>query len=90
MHTNPKYKMSVNYVPPGVAASRLGISPTTLAMWLKAGKIKAIIMPGGQRRYDLDSVVSPSVVSRSKAGTQDDFFQLQRQEHPVNIIELSE
>ncbi|MEM6399231.1 MAG: IS607 family transposase [Cyanobacteria bacterium P01_D01_bin.116] len=49
---------SVNYVPPRVAASRLGVSTKTLERWLEEGKIKGIKTPGGQRRYDLDSVVS--------------------------------
>ncbi|NEO71098.1 IS607 family transposase [Moorena sp. SIO3H5] len=50
--------MSVNYVPPRVAAQRLGVSTRTLERWLEAWKIKGIKTPGGQRRYDLDSVVS--------------------------------
>lgn len=50
--------MEKNYVPPRVAAQRLGVSTKTLERWLEAGKIKAIKTPGGQRRYDLDSVVS--------------------------------
>jgi excisionase family DNA binding protein len=49
---------SVNYVPPRVAASRLGVSTKTLERWLEEGKIQGIKTPGGQRRYDLDSVVS--------------------------------
>ncbi|NEP27897.1 MULTISPECIES: IS607 family transposase [Moorena] len=49
---------SVNYVPPRVAAARLGVSTKTLERWLNEGKIQGIRTPGGQRRYDLDSVVS--------------------------------
>lgn len=46
-----------NHVPPRVAAARLGVSTKTLERWLEAGKIKAFITPGGQRRYNLDSVI---------------------------------
>ncbi|WP_041780215.1 IS607 family transposase [Allocoleopsis franciscana] len=46
-----------NHVPPRVAAARLGVSTKTLERWLEAGKIKAFITPGGQRRYDLDSII---------------------------------
>ncbi|NEQ86156.1 MAG: IS607 family transposase [Moorea sp. SIO1F2] len=49
---------SVNYVPPRVASIRLGVSTRTLERWLEEGKIQGIKTPGGQRRYDLDSVVS--------------------------------
>lgn len=50
--------ISTNYVPPRVAAQKLGVSTKTLERWFDAGKIKAIKTPGGQKRYDLDSVVS--------------------------------
>lgn len=49
--------MSVNYVPPRVAASKLGVSTKTLERWLEAGKIEGIFTQGGQRRYNLDSVI---------------------------------
>jgi putative resolvase len=49
--------MSVNYVPPRVAAARLGVSTKTLERWLEAGKIEGIFTQGGQRRYNLDSVI---------------------------------
>jgi excisionase family DNA binding protein len=49
--------MSTNYVPPRVAASKLGVSTKTLERWLKAGKIEGIFTQGGQRRYNLDSIM---------------------------------
>ena len=49
--------MTANHVPPRIAARQLGVSTRTLERWLEAGKIKAIITPGGQRRYDILSVV---------------------------------
>jgi excisionase family DNA binding protein len=49
--------MPTNYVPPRVAASRLGVSTKTLERWLEAGKIEGIFTQGGQRRYNLDSVI---------------------------------
>jgi excisionase family DNA binding protein len=78
-----------SHVPPRVAAARLGVSTKTLERWLDAGKIKAFITPGGQRRYDLDSVIPVGdseratiiyarVSSRSQKGdllTQIDFLQ---------------
>ncbi|NEP48104.1 MAG: IS607 family transposase [Moorea sp. SIO1G6] len=50
----------IKYVPPRVAATRLGVSTRTLERWLDEGKIQGIKTPGGQRRYNLDSVVSIS------------------------------
>ncbi|MEN2383612.1 MAG: excisionase family DNA-binding protein [Gloeotrichia echinulata IR180] len=49
--------MTVNYVPPRVAATRLGVSTKTLERWLEDGKIEGIFTQGGQRRYNLDSVM---------------------------------
>ncbi|CEJ47731.1 Putative site-specific integrase-resolvase [Umezakia ovalisporum] len=49
--------MPINYVPPRVAATRLGVSTKTLERWLEAGKIEGIFTQGGQRRYNLDSVI---------------------------------
>ena len=47
-----------NHVPPRIAAARLGVSTKTLERWLSEGKIKGIFTPSGQRRYDVDSVIS--------------------------------
>ena len=49
--------MSVNYVPPRIAAARLGVSTRTLERWLEEGKIEGIFTQGGQRRYNLDSII---------------------------------
>jgi len=46
------------YVPPRIAAQRLGVCARTLERWEKEGKIKAYRTPSGQRRYDTDSVVA--------------------------------
>jgi excisionase family DNA binding protein len=46
------------YVPPRVAASRLGVCTKTLERWEASGKIKAYRTQGGQRRYDPDSVIN--------------------------------
>jgi len=49
--------MPVNYVPPRIAATRLGVSTRTLERWLESGKIEGIFTQGGQRRYNLDSII---------------------------------
>ena len=49
--------MQVFYVPPRIAATRLGVSTRTLERWLEEGKIEGIFTQGGQRRYNLDSVM---------------------------------
>jgi len=49
--------MSANYVPPRIAAKKLGVSTKTLERWLEAGKIEAVFTQGGQRRYNLDSII---------------------------------
>jgi excisionase family DNA binding protein len=36
---------------PGEVASRLGVKPTTVTRWAKAGKLTAIRTLGGHRRY---------------------------------------
>ncbi|GAB1538669.1 IS607-like element ISTko1 family transposase [Scytonema sp. NUACC21] len=46
------------YVPPRVAAQRLGVCSKTLERWEKEGKIKAYRTQGGQRRYDIDSIIN--------------------------------
>jgi predicted site-specific integrase-resolvase len=46
------------YVPPRIAIQQLGVCSKTLERWEKEGKIKAYRTPSGQRRYDVDSVVS--------------------------------
>jgi putative resolvase len=52
-----KHEMTINYVPPRVAATRLGVSTKTLERWLAEGKIEGIFTQGGQRRYNLDSII---------------------------------
>lgn len=54
-----------NHVPPRIAATRLGVSTKTLERWLKDGKIQGIFTPSGQRRYDVDSVISTGSTDKS-------------------------
>lgn len=61
--------MSINYVPPRVAATRLGVSTKTLERWLEGGKIEGIFTQGGQRRYNLDSIL----LSSTKASDEERF-----------------
>ncbi|WP_414515997.1 IS607 family transposase [Nostoc sp. PCC 9305] len=49
--------MSINYVPPRVAVTKLGVSTQTLERWLENGKIEGIFTQGRQRRYNLDSII---------------------------------
>ncbi len=53
--------MPINYVPPRVAATRLGVNTKTLERWLEEGKIEGVFTKGGQRRYNLDSIISPGL-----------------------------
>lgn len=46
-----------DYVSPRIAATRLGVSTKTLERWAAEGKIKILRTPGGQRRYDISSVI---------------------------------
>ena len=52
--------LGVNHVPTRVAVSRLGVCSKTLERWEQEGKIKTIKTKGGQRRYDINSVVAAS------------------------------
>lgn len=61
--------MSINYVPPRLAAARLGVSTKTLERWLEEGKIEGVFTKGGQRRYNLDSIISPGNASTADRKT---------------------
>ncbi|WP_127081851.1 IS607 family transposase [Dulcicalothrix desertica] len=52
------------YVPPRVAATQLGVCTKTLERWEKEGKIKAYRTQGGQRRYDVNSVVATRPIDK--------------------------
>lgn len=56
--------MSINYVPPRVAAARLGVNTKTLERWFEEGKIEGVLTKGGQRRYNLDSIIPPGSVDQ--------------------------
>jgi len=53
--------MPINYVPPRVAAARLGVNTKTLERWFEEGKIDGVLTKGGQRRYNLDSIIPPGL-----------------------------
>lgn len=56
--------MSINYVPPRVAAARLGVNTKTLERWFEEGKIEGVLTKGGQRRYNLDSIIPPGLTEQ--------------------------
>lgn len=58
MRCNQLFTSMSKYVPPRVAASQLGVCSKTLERWEAEGKIKAYRTQGGQRRYDIDSVIN--------------------------------
>lgn len=39
------------YLMPGEAADMLGVSTTTLATWALKGRVRAVTLPSGHRRY---------------------------------------
>ncbi len=57
--------MPINYVRPRVAATRLGVNTKTLERWLSEGKIEGVFTKGGQRRYNLDSII-PSGLTEAR------------------------
>lgn len=45
---------------PAEAAARLRVHPNTLAQWAKRGRLQAVQLPSGRRRYraaDIDRIV---------------------------------
>lgn len=62
-------KMPINYVRPRVAATRLGVNTKTLERWLSEGKIEGVFTKGGQRRYNLDSIISPGLTESTTRKT---------------------
>ncbi len=61
--------MPINYVPPRVAATRLGVNTKTLERWFEEGKIEGVLTKGGQRRYNLDSIIPPEPTDPQKRKT---------------------
>lgn len=45
-----------DYVTPGEAAQRLGVTRDTIRRYVDAGKLEGIKTPGGQRRISADSL----------------------------------
>lgn len=41
---------------PGDAARTLGVSTATLSNWANAGRITAVVLPSGHRRYPVTEV----------------------------------
>lgn len=50
--------MRANYVPSREARKRLGVCAATLRRWAKDGKIRHLILPGGDHVYDVDSFLN--------------------------------
>ncbi len=48
----------MNLISIGKAATMIGVSQRTLINWEKEGKIKAIHLPKGHRRYDQDYLLN--------------------------------
>ena len=57
------------FVSSGKAAKLLGVSPSTIVIWEKEGRIIAIRTPGGRRRFKVEDIeklkeyVSPAVAA---------------------------
>lgn len=55
----------------GEAAVLLGVTPQTIRNWTTAGKLAAVVTPGGHRRYrreDVEAALRPAPVSNGEAG----------------------
>lgn len=54
----------------GEAAGLLGVSTETIRNWTNAGKLAAVVTPGGHRRYrreDVEAALKPAPVSEGAA-----------------------
>ncbi len=49
--------MENKLISPKEASRILGVTPTTLANWDRAGKLKPILTVGGHRRYKLNEIM---------------------------------
>jgi predicted site-specific integrase-resolvase len=56
--------MLSNYVPSREARKRLGVCAATLRRWADSGKIRHLVLPGGDRVFDVDSFLNTQ--NRSK------------------------
>ena len=54
------YGVMANYLPARKAQEILGVTLRTLIRWADAGKIETIKTPGGQNRYNVESVFKPT------------------------------
>jgi hypothetical protein len=54
------YGVMANYLPARKAQAILGVTLRTLIRWAEAGKIETIKTPGGQNRYNVESVFKPT------------------------------
>lgn len=55
----------------GEAAAILGVSAETVRNWTNAGKLAAVVTPGGHRRYrreDVERAFQPAVQPGGEAG----------------------
>lgn len=55
----------------GEAAALLGVSPETVRNWTNAGKLAAVVTPGGHRRYrrsDVLAAFKPAAPAGGEAG----------------------
>ena len=70
-------------VPTRVAAERIGVHPNTLRKWADTGKIKAVTLASGQRRFDVDDylglTVPPKVVCYCRVSSYKQRDDLERQ-----------
>jgi len=50
------YLITMELLPIGKAAKKLGVHPNSLRNWERQGLIKPVRLPGGQRRYSIDEL----------------------------------
>jgi len=58
-----------SYINATNAANQLGVVPQTLRRWAKAGTIDHIKTPGGQYRYNIDSLMQTNIESSAEKKT---------------------
>lgn len=56
MTNSPLADGQTEWVSPGVAAAVLGVSTRTVSRLADRGEVRALRVPGGHRRYDIDSL----------------------------------
>ena len=56
----------MNLISIGMASKILGVTPKTIRIWEKCGKINVVYTPNGHRRYEYDYIINTLMKNEKK------------------------